>query len=96
MWIYPRSSLWIDNLFGEVAHFHWLVSGWCGCSKILLVSEEVLLIMYVVRVLNLNGMLGFYSFLRVFNSVHVIGSWHMQFARCVWVSLNHMGYCFPK
>ena len=46
---------------------HWLVRVWCGCSKIVFfVFEQLLLIMYVVRVLNLNGMLGFYSFLRVF------------------------------
>ena len=62
---------------------------------VLFVSEQLLLIMYVVRVFNLNGMLGFYSFLRVFfNNDHAVGS-HMQFAACVWVSSVHMGYCFP-
>ena len=63
--------------------------------KFVFFSQHVLSIMYVVRVLNLNGMLGFYSFLRVCNRVHAIGSEHMQFARCVWVSLVDIGYCFP-
>ena len=54
--------------------------------------------MYVVLVLNLNvfqiGMFDFYWSVCFFLTVHVIGLWHMQFARSVWFGFVQMGCCF--